>query len=133
MLPKPLHAREMAEMAEQEEADSEVDGSAPVAAKIIEFKEVNMGKYRVEYAHRADRYDMVFHFYRAKKIGGPFPGSFKRRLWLGFSGGFNLPDKKKIRIDWVEEVYSWCVLLDLSGIQPPTDDHLKRVFKAIMT
>jgi hypothetical protein len=125
-LPRPAHAY-------KEEGGIAQDPS-PIRLTPTKFSEVAIGNYMVEYTFRPEKGDMVFHFYKAKSVGGLFPLSFRQRVYTCFTNTFGLfgRDIKNLQIDWVEEFNSWCVRVLLNDM-PPGQDTINTLLQNIMS
>lgn len=103
-----------------------IDGTS-LGVKPLEFTTVELGPYRAEYAIKPEIHDVVVHFYR--NDNGPYPMSFRQRIasafhaWPGPNSG--------VDIDWVEEMWSFCVIVR-SAMPMPGRDELEQVIKNVV-
>ena len=128
-LPKPAHTKE--------ETLAEVGATAQSGLTIgaMKFDELRVGTYKVEWAFRTPRKDIIFHFFKREEVGGLFPNTFRSKLWNGFTQGFDLvgKDQHRVNIDWVPEADSWCVCVVLDGMIPPSEETIKSTLELIMS
>lgn len=102
-----------------------------IKVKAVQFEEIEVGSYVVEYGKKDNEY--IFHFYKT----GPFSLGFRTRMFLKFVEGFNLRGREGelLQIDWIPEFNSWCVILkDVLGMTPPpTDELVESVVRSIIS
>lgn len=128
-LPKPAHTKEEAV------ADVAAQGAPGIAIGPMRFNEVVIGNYKVEWAFRTPRKDIIFHFFKRPELGGLFPNTFRSKLWNGFTQGFDLvgKDQHRVNIDWVPEADSWCVCVVIDGMVPPGEEMIQSTLQDIMS
>lgn len=103
-------------------------GGFPV--HVVEFEEVNINGHKIEYSTHDNK--MVFHFW---KDSGPFPMSFRSRIWKSFMMHFNLHGKDELmQITFEEELHSWCVVIkNVAAIVPPSDQTIVQALTEIVS
>lgn len=111
------------------------DETGGMRVQPIQFKEVTRGHYVAEYARKATD-ELVVHFY----CGTPqnqmiFPMSFPGKIKAYMSSGFGKLSPDQLTVEWIEEFYSWCVIVkELSSIAPPpSDETIESVLLDVMS
>lgn len=104
-----------------------VEGSLGI--RPVEFEEIEIGQDRVEYTVRDNK--MVFHFF---KKSGPFPMSFRSRIWNSFRHNMGLAGKENhLSITFEPELNSWCVIIDnIAAIIPPSEETIAATIRDVV-
>lgn len=87
--------------------------------KPVSFEEVEIGSNKIEFTIKDNK--MIFHFFKKE---GPFPLSFRSRLWNSFRNNMGLHGKEnQLAITFEPELDSWCVIIkDVAAIVPPSEE-----------
>lgn len=95
-------------------------GEGAPRIQAVDMKHVDFGGHSVEFVVKGE--DLIFHFFRSD--GDPWPNDFRSRMWNAFITSFKLQDfSERVVIDWVPELYSWCVTIKkLALVSPPEDE-----------
>lgn len=120
MLPVPESLRKR----ESVRAMADDDTMAVRAVKLIQVE--LSPHYRAEYTFKDG--NAIAHFYRVG--GGVFPMSFRSRLYNAFQ---RWVPQSEIRIDWVDELQSWCVIVKDGGATPPHHDEIVAILKSVVS
>ena len=88
--------------------------------KPIDMRHVDMPGYTVEFVVKGE--DLIMHFFRSDNDG--WMNEFRSQIWKAMMEGFKLHDhQERLIIEWVPEMYSWCVTIKkLAIVAPPDDD-----------
>ncbi len=81
--------------------------------------------YYAEYTFKDG--NAIAHFYRIG--GGVFPMSFRGRLFNAFK---RWVPQSEVKIDWVDELQSWCVIVKDGGATPPHHDDIVTILKSVV-
>lgn len=82
--------------------------------------------YYAEYTFKNG--DAIAHFYRIG--GGTFPMSFRGRLYGAFQ---QWSPQSQLKIDWVHELQSWCVIVKDGGATPPHHEEIVAILKSVVS
>lgn len=86
----------------------------------VDMKHVELPTFTAEFVVKGE--DLIFHFFRNDDKG--WPQDFRSKMWNSFVETFKLQDHNdRIVIDWIPELYSWCVTVKkLALVSAPDDD-----------
>lgn len=104
-------------------------GEGAPAIRAVDMKNVEMPNFTAEFTVKGE--DLILHFFR--NDNSSWPNDFRSRVWNAMLESFKLQNHTdRIVIDWVPELFSWCVTIKkLAIVSVPEDeavlDALQRV------
>lgn len=98
------------------------DEIAPVVGA-VDIKRHQLTEFSAEFLIKGS--DVIYHFFRNTQT--PWPSMFRDVLWEAMEENFHLQERRdKLDIEWVGELYSWCVTIkDVAVVVAPSDSMLE--------
>lgn len=95
-------------------------GEGAPNVQAVDMKHVEFPAFTAEFVVKGE--DLIVHFFR--NDGNPWPNDFRGRMWNSFVETFKLQNfSDRVVIDWIQELYSWCVTIKkVAIISHPEDE-----------
>lgn len=98
-----------------------------LVVKAVKLVRVDLNShYYAEYTFKDG--NAIAHFYRIG--GGSFPMSFRGRLYGAFQRWY---PQTELKIDWIGELQSWCVVVKDGGATPPHHEEIVEILKRVVS
>lgn len=99
------------------------------AVQPVNMKHVDLVGYTAEFVVKGE--DLIIHFFKSDDEG--WPNDFRSRIWSALLDTFKLQNHSdRIVIDWIPELYSWCVTIKkLAIVSPPEDEVVLQALQQI--
>lgn len=88
----------------------------------MEMKHIELDWFLLEFLTKGD--NLILHFFT--KEGYYWPETFRSYIWNAAMEQFRLQSREdQLVIEWVQELYSWCVTIkNIAVVSPPDDEDI---------